>query len=147
MKLTDVKMNLPMNNTIDERIDNYLLNIWNNKEFAIWLKTGKRYWIGPLLLPLNILERCCGPETDMEYVITKKSFDEAVDRIIKYIESWQYMEPMICQFTRNILSIRDWNHRYEAFERMWIHNYRVIIWTNSLEDYNACITYINTLFS
>lgn len=140
-------MNLPMNDTIDERVDNYLLTIGNNKELAVWLKTAKRYWIGPLLLSLEKLQRCCGPESYMEYVISQESFDKTVQRIIGYIESWQPMEPMICQFTWNDLSIRDWNHRHEALKRMWIDTYWGIIWTNSPEEYDTCTRYIHSLSS
>lgn len=143
MKLSDINIHLPESSTIVSRVDDYLRWIWGNKELADWLLKAKRYRLWPLIIQLDKLERTCWPETNMEYQLSEGSFNETVRRVQAYIEQWNSMHPLICQFKDNVLSIRDGNHRHEALRRLEIKKYWILVRTDTEKEYNQLIQFLS----
>ncbi len=53
---------------LDEWVHRYLRGgPWANEGLSTGLALQTRHWTGPVLLQLNAMERCCGPELQMEY--------------------------------------------------------------------------------
>ncbi len=142
MQLSNIHIHLPATD-ISHWVDSYLRGIGGNIPLADWLLKAQRFRIWPLILPLRLLERSCGPEENMEYKISATSFDETIERVVWYITEVKQMEPFICNYKSSILSIRDWNHRYGALQKLWIHSFYVLIWADSKIEYNACIDFIS----
>ena len=82
MKLSEIEIHLPVGENIAEWVDVYLRGIGGNIPLADGLQKVDRHWFPPLLLPISLLHRCCGPEDDMEYHISSRSFDETIERIV-----------------------------------------------------------------
>ena len=57
---------------LEEWIHAYLLTDGHNKPFSDGLKLDKRFYIGPLEMPLALFTRCCGPE-DTIYAVAGTS--------------------------------------------------------------------------
>ncbi len=83
----------------------------------------------------------------MEYVVTQQRFDDKIGRIIEYFNDGNQMEPIICEYKDLVLSVRDGNHRTEALKRIWLWSYRVVIRSNSQEDYYNCVDYLSSIIA
>ncbi len=143
MKLSEINIHVPESSNIIFRVDQYLRWIWWNKELADWLLKAKRFRLWPIIITLNRLQRTCWPELNMEYQLSEKSFNETVARVQSYIEHWNSMHPLICQFKDNVLNIRDGNHRHEALRRLNIKKYWVLVRTNTEEEFNQLIAFLS----
>lgn len=148
MKVSEININLPISSQeVWVWIDWYLRGIGKNTWLADGLLLAQRFWVWPLLLPLSKIHRCCGPEDTMEYQVSQQRFDEKIERIVWYIDSNNQMEPIICEYKDSKLSIRDGNHRYEALKQLWLWSYRVVIRSNSQEEYQSCIDCLSSIMS
>lgn len=122
---------------IETWIHAFLLGEGNNTALSDGLKRKKRYFIGPIKMPLYLFERCCGPEPDMKYKIDELGFNSRVSAIMKrFGNSWD-MPPLIINFYDNKFELNDGNHRYEALKHCGIGKYHVIIWITDNKDYIA----------
>lgn len=81
------------------------------------MKLFDRYFLGPVKLPLNLFSRDCRPEDGMKWQIPKELFERKVQELMKVIE------------------LNDGNHRYEAYTRLGIKEYYVIVWITEKEEY------------
>ncbi len=120
---------------IGDWVHDFLVTVGKNPEMAEGLRLERRYWLGPILMDLERLPRCCGPEPDMEYRVDPKRFDEYVGRMIGSIRQGWEPPPLIASYDAGRLSVRDGNHRHEALVRNGCSHYWVIIWCNSEDDY------------
>lgn len=124
---------------IEDWIHLFLHDEGNNIPFSEGLKLKKRYYIGPVKMPLNLFNRCCGPEKNMKYVIDEKDFERNVKAIQeRYNKGWD-MPPLIISYENKYFELTDGNHRYEALIRENIINYDIIIWITEKEDYEHFI--------
>lgn len=57
---------------LEDWVHMYLMSDGHNKDFSDGLKLFDRYYIGPVKMPLNLFERCCGPEETMKWRVEKK---------------------------------------------------------------------------
>ncbi len=120
---------------IEEWVHIFLTNEGDNKELSEGLKLQKRYWVGPVLIELKELKRCCGPEPDMEFVQPRDNWERHIERFQKLIQNGWKMPPLIAANVNGTLSVRDGNHRLEALIRENIKKFWVIIWdSNSPEN-------------
>jgi hypothetical protein len=119
---------------IEEWVHMYLLGEGNNVEFSNGLKLEKRYFYGPVKMPLACFGRCCGPEITNRFVVEEKSFNSHVEDIKEYYESGWDMPPLIINYLKNTFELNDGNHRYEALVRANVTHYYVIVWTTTEED-------------
>ena len=118
---------------IEEWVHLFLNDEGNNIPFSDGLKLEKRYFIGPIEIPLSILSRCCGPEENMKYVIEKDGFYARVNRIYeRYKRGWD-MPPLIVNYNDSGFELNDGNHRYEALIKSDKARYYVIMWITGKE--------------
>jgi hypothetical protein len=108
---------------------------WANSGLREGLQRHPRHWIGPLLLPLQRLERCCGPETGMEFSVPADAWHCKVSEIASGLTDPKDLPPLIVEWRAALLSIRDGNHRYAAMTAAGWRACWVIIWCNSAGDH------------
>lgn len=96
--------------------------------FSEGLKLCKRYWMGPIVLALKLLKRSCGPEEDMVFHEGEDNFNRRVDAIVEAIRQQKKMPPLIVKYEDGVYELNDGNHRLEAFIRMKMSSYYVILW-------------------
>jgi len=94
-----------------------------------------RYFLGPVKMPLSLFKRCCGPEEDMKWVIPKANFEEKVNQLMQVINENEDMPPLIVSYVDGHFELNDGNHRLEAYNRLGIEEYYVIVWITEKEDY------------
>jgi hypothetical protein len=120
---------------VEEWVHNFLNTTGQNIELSDGLKKQKRYWTGPVEINLNKLKRCCGPEKNMEFHEPVVNWEKRINEMCSAIRTGWIVPPLIVEYRRNELSIRDGSHRYEALIREKIKKYWVIIWYNTIEDF------------
>lgn len=127
---------------LEEWVHMYLLSDGHNKEFSDGLKLFDRYYIGPVKMPLSLFERCCGPEKTMKWRIEKKWFDQHVSELEQVIKTEKDMPPLIVHYFTDddnkdgAFELNDGNHRLEAYSRLGINEYSVIIWITEKSEYD-----------
>lgn len=115
-------------------IHEFLCSSGNNSALSEGLKRQKRYWIGPVEMELDRLDRCGGPEESMEYQEQQEHFETHISRMIEAIRNGWEVPPLIIECRGDRLSIRDGNHRLVALQRAGIERTRIIVWFNSLDE-------------
>lgn len=120
---------------IEEWVHTYLLSDGHNKDFSDGLKLFDRYWIGPVTMPLSTFPRCVGPEEGMRYSIQEKYFEKHVNDLMEIIKNTKDMPPLIVHFYDHKWELNDGNHRHEAYKRLGITEYPVIVWITEKEEY------------
>lgn len=119
---------------LEEWIHAYLLSDGHNKEFSDGLKLFKRHYLGPMRMPLSLFCRCCGPEEGMKWRINGEWFDKHVRELESVIQRETDMPPLIVHFYMDdehpdgAFELNDGNHRLEAYSRLGIGEYFIIIW-------------------
>lgn len=106
-----------------------------NPAFSEGLKLFKRYYLGPVKMPLSMFTRCCGPEDSMEWFESKEVFDKRVGDLQKAISENADMPPLIVNYVDGGFVLNDGNHRFEAYLRLGISEYYVIIWITEEDEY------------
>ncbi len=124
---------------IEAWVHEFLLGVGRNAPFSEGLKLQPRFWLGPLEMPLDALEICCGPDPDLEYVVDADGFERHVTGMADSLaEGWK-PAPLIASYDAGKLSIRDGNHRYAALRRSGVERYWVVVWFNSPQEQRAYI--------
>ncbi|MHA6533346.1 hypothetical protein [Paenibacillus sp. BAC0078] len=112
----------------EEWVHLFLRTSGNNIPFSDGLKLQKRYWLGPVQLPIYELQRCCGPEEDMEYHNPLADWELRVGILSDLLQKgWEY-PPLIAQHREGKLIVSDGNGRHEALKRLNHHKCWVILW-------------------
>lgn len=113
---------------IEEWVHLFLKTVGNNISFSEGLKLQKRYWRGPIQLPLAKLQRCCGPEEGMTYHNPLEEWEIRVGKLYGLLqEGWQY-PPLIAQHIEGKLIINDGNGRHEALRRLNYTSCWAVVW-------------------
>ncbi len=116
-------------NKLEEWIHLFLCNEGDNKPFSEGLKLEPRKYYSPILMKLDLFERCCGPEEGIKYQISESGFNSNVNAIMsKYKNGDWDMPPLIINHTDGKYELNDGNHRFEALEKLNIDEFWVIIW-------------------
>lgn len=123
------------NGKLEEWIHTYLLSDGHNREFSDGLKLFDRYFLGPMKMPLRLFTRCCGPEENMKWHISKADFDKKVYELKNIITSEKDMPPLIVHYIDGGFELNDGNHRLEAYSQLGIAEYYVIVWITEKEEY------------
>lgn len=131
-------------NKIEEWVHEFLLGIGDNKEFSDGLKLEKRFYHGPIKLPVNMFKRICGPEEGMMYRNPQEGFEYNVNNMMKAIADGWDMPPLIIYYGNKEFELSDGNHRYEALVRSGKTHCYVIFWTSRIEDYEELKKYENS---
>ncbi|MBN1373120.1 MAG: ParB N-terminal domain-containing protein [Anaerolineaceae bacterium] len=119
---------------IEAWVHEFLLGVGRNLPFSEGLKRQPRFWLGPLEIPLDALEICCGPDPDLEYVVDADGFERHVTSMADSLAKGWKPAPLIASYDAGKLSIRDGNHRYAALRRSGVERYWVVVWFNSPEE-------------
>lgn len=119
---------------LEEWVHRYLLSDGHNREFSDGLKLYDRYFLGPVRMPLQLFSRCCGPEEQMKYRVDAAWFEKQVAHLQQVIASGADMPPLIVHYTAGMFELNDGNHRHEAYRRLGITHYPVIIWITETEE-------------
>ncbi len=115
---------------IEEWIHEFLLGPADNAAFSEGLQQQTRYWLGPVKVALSHIERCCGPEPHMEYVMPEDSWQERTALFRKWLNQEWDMPPLIGQLHGDRVSVRDGNHRMGAMEQLGMTDAWIIVWTD-----------------
>lgn len=119
---------------LEEWIHAYLLTDGHNKPFSDGLKLDKRFYIGPLEMPLALFTRCCGPEDTMQWQVHPEAFERHVAALEAAVREGADIPPLIVQFSEGHFTLNDGNHRFEAFHRAGVETYAVILWGTGQAD-------------
>ena len=109
-------------------VDAYLRGSGGNVPFADGLKLAPRHWEGPNLVAVGDLQRCCGPEPEMEYVMPPTSWTDRVSRLVSHLQSGGLVPPLIVNRQEGVLSVRDGNHRLAALQGLGVAEVWVLEW-------------------
>ena len=134
------KADLEVENELELWVINYLNGPANNTPFAEGLKQQKRYWRGPLEVPLSKLTRVCGPEADMPYRVKESDWLEKTDAIAQSFVDIKEFPPLIVSYKSTeckTLIVNDGNHRFKAFNSLGLEHCWVIQWYPDLEHYQV----------
>lgn len=124
---------------LEEWVHTYLLSDGNNKEFSDGLRLFDRFFIGPVKMPLKLFTRCCGPEENMKYRVNGEWFEYHVNELAEVIRKEKDMPPLIVHYVDGGFELNDGNHRYEAYSRLGIEEYYVIVWITEKYEYDDFI--------
>ncbi len=123
---------------LEEWIHAYLrAGHWANVPLSEGLARQRRWWNGPLELPLDCLTPCVGPSPDMEYVVEPEGWAEHTADMAAGFTELLAVPPLIAEYRAGALSIRDGNTRYAAFRIKGWRTCWAIIWYNAEEDFRA----------
>ena len=119
----------------DEWVDAFLSSgVGANLPMGVGLKKQRRWWIGPVLLPLDQFRRVAGPEPEMEYRCTHEAWDSHVTTIMG-IER-EHLPPVIAEYVgQSRLRLHDGSHRHEASHRRGQRAIWALIWCNTECDF------------
>lgn len=128
---------------LEECVHTYLLSDGRNKDFSDGLKLFDRYFLGPIKMPLSLFTRCCGPEENMKWRINEDWFEKHVSDLMEVIKREKDMPPLIVHFLakngKAYFELNDGNHRLEAYKRLGIEEYHVIVWITDKDEYDLFV--------
>lgn len=143
--LTSAK-NYAKHGKLEEWVHQYLQSDGHNKDFSDGLKLLDRYYIGPINMPLSLFTRCCGPEENMKWRIESKWFEHHVSKLEEVIRCEKDMPPLIVHYfidednKDGAFELNDGNHRLEAYSRLGIKEYDVIVWITEKNEYDLFLS-------
>ena len=126
---------------LEEWVHTYLLSDGHNKDFSDGLKLFDRYFLGPFPMPLALFTRCCGPEEHMRWRIGEEWFEKHVSELMEVIRRVPDMPPLIVHYhipdgeSEGVFELNDGNHRHEAYTRLGVTEYPVIVWITEAHEY------------
>lgn len=100
----------------------------DNAALAAGLAQDPHWWVGPLLVPVDDLERLAGPEGDALVPIERTEWEHDVGEMEGSIEAGWYPPPLLAEFQGGRLLLQDGNHRYEALVRAGEPEAWVLVW-------------------
>jgi hypothetical protein len=106
----------------------------DNATLAAGLAQRRHWWLGPLELPIERLERRAGPEPDVECPIEPEEWEHDVDAIDESLEQGWEPPPLLARYDDGHLWLEDGNHRYEALARAGATRAWVIVWFDAPAD-------------
>ena len=103
---------------------------------ATGLRMQRRWWIGPIALPVDSLIRLCGPEPEMQYRQSAEAWDAQISAIMT--ADPERLPPLILEYRGHdvALSMHDGSHRHEALRRRGKSHVWSLIWCNSAMDFD-----------
>ncbi len=107
---------------------------WANVGLSNGLRRQQRWWTGPLLLRLDALVRCCGPEPEMEYRTEAEGWRRKVSGIASYLTDQMQLPPLIVEWRMDHLSVRDGSHRHAAAKLAGWTACWAVVWHNNPAD-------------
>ncbi len=124
---------------LDAWIHLYLNSNGRNIPFSDGLKLFERSYIGPMEMPIDLFDRCTGPEDNMKFRIDAKWFALHVKELEKAIQENPDMPPLISHYVEHGFEMNDGNHRLQAYKNLGFESINVIIWITEIEEYDEFI--------
>lgn len=127
---------------LEQWIHTYLLTDGDNKALSDGLKLFDRIFHGPLSFPLGLLHRNTGPEPNMQYKIHPEWFELHVSQLMEAIQAGEDLPPLIVRYyipedkELGRFELNDGNHRLEAFKRLGMERYHVILWCTEQYEFD-----------
>lgn len=120
---------------LEEWIHTYLLFERKNKAFSDGLYLEERYYIGPIMMPVNFFHRSSGPEEGMKWQVDEGVFEERTNHWIEKLKNDEMLPPLFISYFENTFEINYNSPLHEALVRMEIEEFPVIIWITLRKDY------------
>lgn len=120
---------------LEEWIHTYLLFERKNKAFSDGLYRKERYYIGPIMMPVNFFHRSSGPEEGMKWQVDEDVFEERTNRWMEKLRNVEKLPPLIISYFDNTFEINCNSPLHEALVRMKISAFPIIIWITQRKDY------------
>ena len=90
----------------------------DNRELGEMLSERLRFWVGPLKLPLDELNRLAGPpDAPVLVALDEDDWHDRVDDMAKRAGSGWEPPPVIVSYRNEELVLEDGNHRVESIRR------------------------------
>jgi hypothetical protein len=121
----------------EEWVDAFLTNSLHgaNPYMAAGLRKQRRWWLGPLPLPLAALNRICGPEPEMKYRQSVEDWEAQISAIAAVPPD--QLPPIIVEFQGDAFGLHDGSHRHEAVRRQGAERIWALMWCNTESDFTA----------
>jgi hypothetical protein len=100
----------------------------DNAILAGALAQDEHWWLGPIEVPLDDLERLAGPEDDVLVEIEPDEWEHDVEQMEESVEQGWEPPPLLVEYQDGRLLLQDGNHRYEALTRAGESHAWVIVW-------------------
>lgn len=123
------------NQLLEEWVHTYLLFERKNKGFSDGLYKEPRYFAGSLAMPLQLFQRCSGPEEHMKWQVHPEVFEERVMGWQEKIRNNRILPPVIVGFCGGEFEINCNNPLFEALLREQVTYFPVIMWCSARQDY------------
>ena len=124
------------NNLLEEWVHTYLLFERKNKAFSDGLFLEKRYYLGPMAMPLSMFVRSCGPEEGMKWRVDPEVFEDRVNDWRCKIQRDKILPPVIVGYADGDFEIKCNTPLFEALLREGVTYFSVIMWTTQKKDYD-----------
>jgi hypothetical protein len=111
----------------------------DNAVLAAALAQDRHWWLGPLRVPLDSLERLAGPEDEVLVPIDEDEWEDDVEGMEESIEEGWEPPPLLAEWQDGRLLLQDGNHRYEALQRAGEKSAWVLIYFPSEETRDAFV--------
>lgn len=122
------------NGNLETWLHNFLLDEGSNIALSDGLKIEERTFHGIFLIPLNKINRCCGPEENMKFKVPVDGFEYRIEKMrTRYHNGWS-IPPLLLNFSEKGFELNDGNHRFEMLKRENIQEYYFIVWTTGSKD-------------
>jgi hypothetical protein len=109
-------------------VHNYLRGPGRNPAFSSGLLLRRRFWQGPLLLPVTVLQRQCGPEPEMPFPVPEAVWKHRVSELAANFVALEAFPPLIAEYRSGNLLVSDGNHRLAAFAALGMSSCWTIVW-------------------
>jgi hypothetical protein len=128
---------------LDEWVRSFLSSPGSdNAELGAMLTDRERWWLGPVPLPIESLNRLAGPPGDPVLVaVDEDEWRDDVDDMAEKItdDGWQ-PPPVIVTYREDQLVLEDGNHRVEALRRGGVDDAWAVIGFDRSEDRDRFLT-------
>jgi len=131
---------------LEDWIHRYLAaGYWSNPGLSDGLRLCRRWWRGPLRVPLASLIRVCGPEEGMAFRQKAEEFERDVGRLMRLRDPLM-VPPLIVEYRAGSRVVCDGSHRLEAMSRLGWKNCWVVIWYNREADFETDATVLDQTY-
>ena len=121
---------------IDDWVQSYLRQGPRaNLALADGLLGQRRWWVGPIQVPIWEPVRVCGPEPGLEYPVPLAQWDVTTRELADSFTDLESVPPLITEYRFGRLSLRDGNHRLRAFELKGWTTCWVLVWYNTEREF------------
>jgi hypothetical protein len=100
----------------------------DNAMLAAALAQDRHWWLGPLRVPVDELERLAGPEDEARCPIEPEEWEADVGAMDESLDDGWQPPPLLAEHRDGRLLLQDGNHRYEALVRAGETHAWTLIW-------------------